>query len=234
MTIRLYLLDDHELVREGLRAVLGRQDDIDIVGEAATARDGLADIVTLRPDVALIEPRLPDGDGIALCRSIRERFPSVACLILTSYSNDDILLSAIRADAAGFVAKRAGITDLIRSIRLVAAGESLIDSDLQRHLLDRLQADTLETEADRSLGMLSPQERRLLDHLAEGLTNRQVAEQMGLAEKTVKNYVSNLLRKLDMSSRTEAAVFVTNLRLDRKQRAAMDDHSPRAELRVRP
>jgi DNA-binding NarL/FixJ family response regulator len=214
MTIRVVLLDDHELVREGLRAVLEREPDIDVIGEAATAAAGLRCITELRPDVALVDLMLPDGDGIDVCRSVRENTPHVACLILTSNSNDDVLLSAIRANVAGFLLKRTPGTELVRAVRVVAGGGSLIDPTLTALLLERLRAGrTVQTDAS-ALDVLSPQERRLLDHLAEGLTNRQVAERMNLAEKTVKNYVSNLLRKLHMSSRTEAAVFVTNLRAE--------------------
>lgn len=215
MTIRVYLLDDHELVREGLRAVLEREDDIEVVGESGGAVDGLAGIERTRPDVALVDLRLPDGDGLDVCRAIRDRVPPVACLILTSYSNDDVLLSAIRADAAGFVLKRTAVAELVRSIRVVAAGGSLIDITLTNELFERFRTGRRAEPGEDALDTLSPQERRLLDHLAEGLTNRQIAARMELAEKTVKNYVSNLLRKLDMSSRTEAAVFVTNLRLTR-------------------
>lgn len=217
MPIRVFVLDDHELVREGLRAVLEREGDIEIVGEAGTMVDGLRLIVASRPDVALVDLSLPDGDGLDACRSVKQRLPDTACLILTSSSSDDVLLSAIRADASGFLLKRTAGAELVRSVRLVAAGGTLIDPTLTRRLLERLRTGRVDDEA-AALGHLSPQERRLLDHLAEGLTNRQIAERMNLAEKTVKNYVSNLLRKLDMRTRTEAAVFVTNLRAGRSRR----------------
>ncbi|MEM8707103.1 MAG: response regulator transcription factor [Actinomycetota bacterium] len=223
MTIRVFLLDDHELVREGLRAVLEREDDMEIAGEAGTAIDGLRRIEATRPDVALVDLMLPDGDGLDVCRGIKERIPGVTCLILTSYSNDDVLLSAIRADAAGFLLKRTAGQELVRSIRVVANGGSLIDPTLTGRLLERLRTGKIDDGDASALNDLSPQERRLLDHLAEGLTNRQIAERMNLAEKTVKNYVSNLLRKLNMSSRTEAAVFVTNLRADRERRSRLVD-----------
>lgn len=223
MPVRVFLLDDHELVREGLRAVLEREDDIEVVGEAGTAMDGLRRIDATRPDVALVDLMLPDGDGLDVCRGIKERLPEVACLILTSYSNDDVLLSAIRADAAGFLLKRTAGPELVRSIKTVANGGSLIDPTLTGRLLERLRTGRIDDGDASVLNDLSPQERRLLDHLAEGLTNRQIAEKMNLAEKTVKNYVSNLLRKLNMSSRTEAAVFVTNLRADRERRSRLVD-----------
>jgi len=218
MTIRTFLLDDHELVREGLRAVLEREDDIDVVGEAGTAADGLRGISATRPDVALVDLLLTDGNGLDVCRAIKERTPGVACLILASYSDDDALLSAIRADAAGFLLKRTPGAELVRSVRVVADGGSLIDPRLARRLLERLRTGRFDRSDASLLDGLSPQERRLLDHLAEGLTNRQIAARMNLAEKTVKNYVSNLLRKLKMSSRTEAAVFVTNLRAKHEHR----------------
>ena len=220
MPIRVYVLDDHELVREGLRAVLEREGDIEVVGESGSALAGIRGIESSRPDIALIDLRLPDGDGIDLCRAVRDRVPESACLILTSYSNDDVLLSAIRADAAGFLLKRTAAADLVRSIRIVADGGSLIDSAVTGHLLARVRSGPTVGDAEAALQDLSPQERRLLDHLGEGLTNRQVAERMELAEKTVKNYVSSLLRKLKMSSRTEAAVFVTQLRAEQAQRDA--------------
>ncbi len=203
--------------------MLERENDIEICGEAGTATDGLHRIHATRPDVALIDLMLPDGDGLDVCRGIKERVPSVNCLILTSYSNDDVLLSAIRADAAGFLLKRTAGSELVRSIRVVADGGSLIDPTLTGRLLDRLRTGRIDDGDASVLNDLSPQERRLLDHLAEGLTNRQIAERMNLAEKTVKNYVSNLLRKLNMSSRTEAAVFVTNLNADRERRSRLVD-----------
>ncbi|MDG2028601.1 MAG: response regulator transcription factor [Acidimicrobiales bacterium] len=223
MTIRVVLLDDHELVREDLRAVLERETGIEVVGEAGTAAEGLRQIEATRPDVALVDLMLPDGDGLDVCRGVKERIPQVACLILTSYSNDDVLLSAIRAEAAGFLLKRTAGTELVRSIRVVADGGSLIDPTLTGRLLECLRTGRIDDGDASMLNDLSPQERRLLDYLSEGLTNRQIAERMNLAEKTVKNYVSNLLRKLNMSSRTEAAVFVTNLRAEKERRSRLVD-----------
>jgi DNA-binding NarL/FixJ family response regulator len=212
MPIRVFLLDDHELVREGLRAVLERESDIEVVGDEADAADGISGIETSRPDVALINLALADGDGLEVCRAVKARMPSVACLVLTAHSDDDMLMAAIRADAAGFLLTRTSGTELARSVRVVAGGGSLIDPSLMARLLERLRTGRVAQTDSTVLDQLSPQERRLLDLLAEGLTNRQVAARMGLAEKTVKNYVSNLLRKMKMSSRTEAAVFVTSLR----------------------
>ncbi len=218
MTIRVFLLDDHELVREGLKALFQREGDVEVVGEADTAVDGLRQIAATRPDVAIVDLMLPDGDGLDVCRAVNEKLPDVACLILTSYSNDDVLLSAIRADAAGFLLKRTAGPDLVRSLRVIAGGGSLIDPALTGRLLERLRGGKIDDDGSSIIESLSPQERRLLDHLAEGLTNRQIAEQMSLAEKTVKNYVSNLLGKLNMSSRTEAAVFVTSVRVESERR----------------
>ncbi|MEQ8842390.1 MAG: response regulator transcription factor [Acidimicrobiales bacterium] len=222
MTIRVFLIDDHELVREGLRSVLEREVDIEVVGEAGTAKEAIDRVAACRPDVALVDLMLPDGDGLDVCRWIKKRLPETGCLVLTSYCNDDVLLSAIRAEASGFLLKRTPGTELVRSIRLVANGGSLIDPTVTGRLLDRLRVGRGGGDA-ALLDALSPQERRLLDHLAEGLTNRQVAERMNLAEKTVKNYVSNLLRKLKMSSRTEAAVFVTTVNAQLATRARRHD-----------
>ncbi len=227
MTIRVFLVDDHELVREGIRAVLEREPDIDVIGEAGTAVAGLEQIEATGPDVALVDLMLPDGDGLDVCRGLHRRHPDVACLILAAYSSDDILLSAIRAEAAGFLLKRTAGAELVRSVRVVARGGTLIDPVVTARLLERVRSGSVEEGGDTILDTLSPQERRLLDHLSEGLTNRQVAARMNLAEKTVKNYVSNLLRKLKMSSRTEAAVFVTNLRAERERRLRPVDGSSR-------
>ena len=224
MTIRVFILDDHELMRAGLRAVLERESDIEVVGEAATVTEGLLGIDGSRPDVALIDLVLPDGDGLEVCRGVSRDMPGVRSLVLATRSDDDVLASAIRADAAGFLLKRTPVRELIRSVRVIADGGALIDPTLMARLLERLRTGRVEEGDASALAQLSPQERRLLDLLAEGLTNRQVAARMGLAEKTVKNYVSNLLRKLNMSSRTEAAVYVTSLRaaLPRSRRPGED------------
>ncbi|MFQ5556860.1 MAG: response regulator [Acidimicrobiales bacterium] len=213
MSICVVIVDDHELMREGLRAVLEREDDIEVVGEAASATDGLASVDAVEPDLVLIDMLLPDGDGLELCRRVRERHPGTDCVIITPYSSDDVLLSAIRVGASGFVPKRTTGPDLVDAVRQVAAGRPLIAMEFTDELLGTLRTRG-ESGSDPLLDRLSPQERRLLDHLADGLTNRQIADRMELAEKTVKNYVSNLLRKLEMTSRTEAAVFVTNIRAE--------------------
>lgn len=202
--IRVFLLDDHEIVREGLRALLESQGDFEIVGEAATATEALARIPPLRPDVAVLDVRLPDGDGVQVCRDVRADAPEIQCLMLTSFADDEALFEAIMAGAAGYVLKQIKGTDIVDAIRRVAAGESLLDPDATRRVLDRIRNPP---EEDERLASLTPQERRILGLITDGLTNRQIAEEMFLAEKTVKNYVSNLLAKLGMERRTQAAVF---------------------------
>ena len=202
--IRVFLLDDHEIVRQGLRALLESQGDFEVVGEAATAADALTRIPPLRPDVAVLDVRLPDGDGVQVCREIRTDEPGIKCLMLTSFADDEALFEAIMAGAAGYVLKQIKGTDIVDAIRRVAAGESLLDPDATRRVLDRIRNPP---EEDERLASLTPQERRILGLITDGLTNRQIAEEMFLAEKTVKNYVSNLLAKLGMERRTQAAVF---------------------------
>jgi two-component system response regulator DevR len=211
VTVRVYLLDDHEVVRRGLRDLLDDEDDIEVVGDAGTAGMGLAGIVSSRPDVAVLDVRLPDGNGIEVCREVRAREPDIACLMLTSFGDDEALFDAILAGAAGYLLKDVRGTDLVDAVRRVAAGDSLLDPALTGKVLERLRKGD---EEDPRLATLSEQERRILALIAEGLTNRQIAERMHLAEKTVKNYVSNLLAKLGMQRRTEAAVFYTQLERD--------------------
>jgi DNA-binding NarL/FixJ family response regulator len=208
MTIRVFLLDDHEIVRRGVRELLEANDDIEVVGEAATATDGLARIPAAQPDVAVLDMRLPDGNGVEVCREIRSREPTVQCLILTSYSDDEALFDSIMAGAAGYLLKQIKGTDLVDAVRRVAAGQSLLDPQVTNRVLERLRKGP---EEDERLTRLTEQERKILDLIAEGLTNRQIAERMFLAEKTIKNYVSNVLAKLGMERRTEAAVFATRL-----------------------
>jgi DNA-binding NarL/FixJ family response regulator len=204
--IRVFLLDDHEVVRRGVRELLEAEEDMTVVGEAGTAEEALARIPATRPDVAVLDVRLPDGDGVSVCREIRSRRPDVQCLMLTSFADDEALFSAIMAGAAGYVLKQVKGIDLVEGVRRVGRGESLLDPSVTRRVLERLRAP-----ADDELSSLTDQERRILDLIAEGHTNRQIAEHMYLAEKTVKNYVSNLLAKLGMSRRTEAAVYAARL-----------------------
>jgi len=206
--IRVYLLDDHEVVRQGLTALLESTGDIEVVGESGTATEATARIPALRPDVAILDARLPDGSGIEVCRSVRAVDPSINALILTSYDDDEALFAAIMAGAAGYVLKEIKGNDLVSAVRQVAAGNSLIDPSLMVKVLDRVRnpATTAPELAD-----LTDQELKLLGYIAEGLTNRQIGERMFLAEKTVKNYVSSILAKLGLERRTQAAVLASKL-----------------------
>ena len=207
MTISVFLLDDHEVVRVGLRQLLEAEPDIEVIGEASTAAQARARVPALRPDVAVLDVRLPDGDGITVCREIRSATePPPACLMLTSYPDDEALFTAIMAGAAGYLLKEVTGTNLVDAVRKLAAGESLLDPKMTTTVLERLRHPDDE-EDDPRYKSLTDQERKILDLIAEGRTNRQIAEQMYLAEKTVKNYVSGLLRKLGMERRTEAAVY---------------------------
>lgn len=210
-TIRVFLLDDHELVRRGLRELLEPEPDIEVVGESGSAAEALRRMPALRPDVAVLDARLPDGSGIDVCRDIRSKHPEIRALILTSFDDDDALFAAIMAGAAGYVLKDIHGDDLVDAIRRVHAGQSLLDPAVTGQVLERLRNGKPE---DKRLAALSEQERRVLSLIGEGLTNRQIAEQMFLAEKTVKNYVSSLLSKLGMERRTQAAIFATRLEDD--------------------
>lgn len=202
--IRVFLLDDHEVVREGLRRLLERDGDIEIVGESGLAQEAARRIPALRPDVAVLDARLPDGSGIEVCREVRAKVPEVKALILTSYEDDDALFAAIMAGAAGYVLKQVRGSDLLETVRRVAAGQSTLDPQVTARVLERIRNPPAE---DPALAGLTAQERTLLRLIGEGLTNRQIGEQMYLAEKTVKNYVSVLLSKLGLERRTQAAVF---------------------------
>jgi DNA-binding NarL/FixJ family response regulator len=206
--VRVFLLDDHEIVRRGVRELLEAVDDFEVVGEAGTAEEALARIPPTKPDVAIIDMRLPDGNGVEVCREVRSREPQVQCLILTSYADDEALFDSIMAGAAGYLLKQIKGTDLVDAIRRVADGQSLLDPEITARVLERLRKGD---EEDERVARLTQQERKILDLIAEGMTNRQIAEQLFLAEKTVKNYVSNLLAKLGMERRTEAAVFAARM-----------------------
>jgi two-component system, NarL family, response regulator DevR len=221
MSLRVFLLDDHEVVRAGLRALLESTDDIEVVGEAGTIAEALARIPSTRPDVAILDVRLPDGSGVEVCREIRSRSPEIACVMLTSYADDEALFAAIMAGAAGYVLKQVEGTNLVEDVRRVAAGQSLLDPVLTERVLARLREGPKE---DKRLASLTPQERRILDLVADGKTNRQIADEMYLAEKTVKNYVSNVLAKLGMERRTQAATFAARLD-ERSQHASREDAS---------
>jgi DNA-binding NarL/FixJ family response regulator len=213
MATRVFLLDDHEVVRRGLRELLEAEDDLLVVGEAGTAGEALERIPATRPDVAVLDVQLPDGDGVEVCRDIRSAHPEIACVMLTSFADDEAVYAAIMAGAAGYLLKQIRGTDLVTGIRQVAAGGSLLDPAVTARVLERLR----HRDDDDELSGLTDQERKILDLIAEGMTNRQIGEQMFLAEKTVKTYVSNLLAKLGMSRRTEAAAYAARL-AERRQR----------------
>lgn len=203
--MRILLVDDHEIVRKGLRALLEAESDFEVVGETESAADALRRVGFDSPDVVVLDVRLPDGSGVEACRDIRAEFPDVKVLMLTSYADEEALMSAILAGASGYLLKRIDSLALIESLRRVGKGESLLDEEMVSKLFSALRGGS--RGSDPLLGKLSGQERRILDLIAQGLTNRQIAEEMFLAEKTVKNYVSNLLTKLGMSRRSEAAAY---------------------------
>jgi len=205
----VFLVDDHEIVRRGIADLLDDEPDLQVCGEAASAAEALARIPATRPDVAVLDVRLPDGNGVELCRELRARMPELHCLMLTSFSDDEALLDAIMAGAAGFVLKQVLGHDLLAAIRTVAGGQSLLDGRTTAALMNRLRRQRDDADPLREL---SDQERTVLELIGDGLTNRQIAERMFLAEKTVKNYVSHLLAKLGMQRRTQVAVLATELR----------------------
>jgi two-component system, NarL family, response regulator DevR len=206
--IRVFLLDDHEVVRRGLADLLQHEGDIEVVGDSGSAAEAARRIPALRPDVAILDARLPDGNGIDVCRDVRAVDPSIKGLILTSYEDDEALFAAIMAGAAGYVLKQIRGTDLVDAVRRVAAGQSLLDPAITARVLERIRHGV---EEPRELKLLTEQERRILEYVAQGLTNREIAGKMFLAEKTVKNYVSSVLAKLGLERRTQAAVLATKL-----------------------
>ena len=206
--LRVFLLDDHEMVRRGVRELLEGEGDIEVVGEAATAAEALVRVPAVRPQVAVLDVRLPDGDGVTVCRELRSQLPELACLMLTSFSDDDALLGAVMAGAAGYVLKNIRGGDLVGAVRTVAAGGSLLDARSTALMLARLRDKPFADPLD----VLTTQERRILELIGEGLTNRQIGERIFLAEKTVKNHVSSLLSKLGLQRRTQAAILVTEHR----------------------
>ena len=212
--MRIVVVDDHEIVRQGLKALLEADEDFSVVGEAGSVAEAVRRVGYESPDVVVMDVRLPDGSGVEACREIRSRWPSVKVLMLTSYADEEALMSAIVAGASGYVLKRIDSHDLVSNLRKVAAGESLLDGEMTDRLFRKLRGDEPD---DPLLARLTPQERKILDHIAEGLTNREISEQMFLAEKTVKNYVSNLLAKLEMSRRSEAAAYAARLAARRDQ-----------------
>jgi DNA-binding NarL/FixJ family response regulator len=213
--IRVFLVDDHEIVRRGVRDLLETEPDITVTGEAGTAASALARIPALKPDVAVLDIRLPDGDGVTVCRDLRSKMPHLACLMLTSFSDDDALFDAIMAGAAGYVLKQIRGTDLIGAIRTIASGQSLLDPQAAATLMRRMRDQATTTDP---LATLTDQERRILALIGEGLTNRQIGDRLFLAEKTVKNYVSALFAKLGMQRRAQAAAYAAHVFDDQQAR----------------
>jgi two-component system, NarL family, response regulator DevR len=212
MTTRIFLVDDHEIVRRGLRELFEGQDDLEVVGEASNAEEAMTRVPPTRPDVAVLDVRLPGTSGIEVCRDLRAVLPDLHCLMLTSFADDDALLSAVMAGASGYLLKQVRGFELVSAVRRVAAGQSLIHPAFAAGVRERLRG----THEDERIARLSPQERRVLDLIAEGMTNRQIGAEMFLAEKTVKNYVSDLLEKMGFSRRTEAAVYVASSEVDKR------------------
>lgn len=220
--MKVVLVDDHEVVRQGLKALVDSQDDLEVVGEAGDVDNAIRQVGYHTPDVVVMDVRLPDGTGVEACREIRSRWPDVKVLMLTSYADEEALVSSIMAGASGYVLKRIDSNDLVDAVRRVGNGESLLDPNLTDRLFARIRGDEPD---DPLLARLSPQERKILDLIAEGKTNRQIAEELFLAEKTVKNYVSNLLSKLEMSRRSEAAAYAARLQADRAKKYPPEEWS---------
>ncbi|MEV7521857.1 response regulator transcription factor [Streptomyces sp. NPDC091371] len=220
LPVRVFLLDDHEVVRRGLRDLLDAEPDIEVVGEASTAAEALARGPAVRPDVAVLDVRLPDGDGITVCRELRSRMPGLACLMLTSFDDEDALLDAVMAGAAGYVLKQIKGSDLVSAVRAVASGQSMLDPATTARLMRALRApEPTEPAQDGRLSALSEGERAVLDLIGEGLTNARIAERLYLSEKTVKNRVSRLLGKLGVERRVQAAVIAAQVHEHDEDRA---------------
>ncbi|MCS0604220.1 response regulator transcription factor [Streptomyces sp. LP11] len=210
--IRVFLLDDHEVVRRGVHDLLNDEADITVVGEAATVEQALVRVPALRPDVAVLDVRLPDGDGVTVCRELRSRMPELACLMLTSFDDEEALLDSIMAGAAGYVLKQIQGSDLVSAVRTVAAGQSLLDPSATTKLMARLRGGQQKEAEPDVLPGLTEREREILELIGEGLTNRQIGQRLYLAEKTVKNHISRLLAKLGVERRIQAAVIATQAR----------------------
>jgi DNA-binding NarL/FixJ family response regulator len=216
--VRIFLVDDHEIVRRGIADLVEFEPDLEVVGEAGSVAEAMARIPHVEVDVAVLDVRMPDGNGVELCRELRSRFPELACLMLTSYADDEALFDAIMAGAAGYVLKQIRGTDLVGAVRTVASGQSMLDPRAASQLMARLRDQSAKRDP---LAGLSAQERRILELIGEGLTNRQIGERMFLAEKTVKNYVSALFAKLGMERRTQAAAYAVRVFGDPR-----DEHEP--------
>ncbi|MFB7497513.1 response regulator [Streptomyces sp. NPDC056161] len=221
--IRVFLLDDHEVVRRGLIDLLDSEPDITVVGDADTAQHAIVRGPALRPDVAVLDVRLPDGDGITVCRELRDRMPGLACLMLTSFDDEDALLDAIMAGAAGYVLKQIKGSDLVSAVRTVASGQSMLDPATTARLMRSLRADPAQTPAVPSeLANLSPRERDILALIGDGLTNREIGRRLYLSEKTVKNHISRLLAKLGVQRRVQAAVLASQLEQSERGESGRD------------
>ncbi|MFJ8472485.1 response regulator [Kitasatospora sp. NPDC094011] len=217
--VRVFLLDDHEVVRRGVHDLLDGEPDLEVVGEAATAEQALVRVPALRPDVAVLDVRLGDGDGVSVCRELRARMPDLACLMLTSFDDEEALLDAVMAGAAGYVLKQISGTDLVAAVRTVASGRSMLDPGAATRLLNRLRSDAEPARPVTAGPGLTAREQEVLALIGEGLTNRQIGERLYLAEKTVKNHVSRLLAKLGVERRVQAALLATELRQSAAQAA---------------
>ncbi|NEA46153.1 response regulator transcription factor [Streptomyces sp. SID10815] len=211
-SIRVFLLDDHEVVRRGVHDLLSDETDIEVVGEAGTVEQALVRVPALRPDVAVLDVRLPDGDGVTVCRELRSRLPELACLMLTSFDDEEALLDSIMAGASGYVLKQIQGSDLVSAVRTVARGQSLLDPSATTKLMARLRGGPRQEEQPDALPGLTEREREILALIGEGLTNRQIGQRLYLAEKTVKNHISRLLAKLGVERRIQAAVIATEAR----------------------
>lgn len=214
--LKVMLVDDHEVVRQGLRALIEAEEDIQVVAEADGGRSAVTMAKSYKPDVIVMDVRMPDGSGVEACRDIRSEDPDAQIIMLTSFSDDEALFNSIMAGAAGFVLKQIRGRDLVDAIRKVGAGQSLLDAEVTKRVLERLRKSKFE-DRDPRIARLSPQEERILDMIGEGLTNREIAERINLSDKTVKNYVSTILQKLEVSRRAEAASYVARVRAEKQQ-----------------
>ncbi|MFJ9870176.1 response regulator [Streptomyces sp. NPDC101165] len=215
--IRVFLMDDHEVVRRGVRDLLNDEPDIEVIGEAGSAEQALVRVPALRPQVAVLDVRLPDGDGVSVCRELRSRLPELSCLMLTSFDDEEALLDAIMAGASGYVLKQIQGSDLVSAVRTVAAGQSLLDASATTKLMARLRGGQQQEEEPDALPGLTDREREILALIGEGLTNRQIGQRLYLAEKTVKNHISRLLAKLGVERRVQAAVIAAQVGDRQKQ-----------------
>jgi DNA-binding NarL/FixJ family response regulator len=212
-TLKVMLVDDHEIVRQGLRALLEAEEDIEVIAEADSGKKAVEVALSLKPSVVVMDVRMPGGSGVEACRDIRDRDPNIQIIMLTSFSDDEALFNSIMAGAAGFVLKQIRGHDLVDAIRTVGAGESLLDPSVTKRVLERLRKAKFD-DKDAKLSRLSPQEERILDLIGEGMTNREIAERIHLSDKTVKNYVSTILQKLEVARRAEAASYVARVRAE--------------------